>query len=154
MNALGKNNLRIRVEADWPLLLDLWQSAWGATYGEIDFAARRDWLVRHVTELEKNGALTLCLRDSISHFLAGFVVINPATGWLDQLCVHPREFGSGKGGELLEAARSISPDYIKLDVNIDNIRAIRFYERNGFRRIGTGANTMSGRSTVIMEWKS
>jgi putative acetyltransferase len=39
-------------------------------------------------------------------------------------------------------------------VNADNARAIRFYERNGFVVIGHGANTLSGRATVMLEWRA
>jgi putative acetyltransferase len=53
----------------------------------------------------------------------------------------------------LSAARNVSPRLIRLDVNADNARAIHFYERDGFWRVGRGANTLSGRETVMMEWR-
>jgi len=182
--------LRLRVEDDWPSILDVWVASWRATYPEIDFDARRDWLMRHVRDLEAVGGVTLCLFDAASTLdraafgrnrpnaenvidpksleralcekpaptfsqraLAGFVVINPADGWLDQICVAPDRFGAGLGASLLSAARNISPNVIRLDVNADNLRAIRFYERNGFSRVGRGANTLSGRETIMMEWR-
>ena len=145
-------NLRLRVDDDWPFILDLWVASWRATYPEIDFEARRDWLLRRIRELEATGAVTLCLFDAQST-LAGFVVINPADGWLDQICVAPDQFGAGFGASLLSAARNVSPRLIRLDVNADNARAIRFYERDGFSRVGRGANTLSGRETVMMEWR-
>lgn len=144
--------LRLRVEDDWRSILDVWVASWRATYPEIDFEARRDWLMRHVRDLEAVGGVTLCLFDAAST-LAGFVVINPADGWLDQICVAPDRFGAGLGASLLSAARNISPNVIRLDVNADNLRAIRFYERDGFSRVGRGANTLSGRETIMMEWR-
>lgn len=156
MNALPPHataNLRRRVDDDWPVILELWVSAWRATYPEIDFDARRDWLMRHVVALEARGAVTLLLFDQ-TPALAGFVVINPANGWLDQICIAPQHFGSGAGAALLAAARNVSPSRIRLDVNADNARAIRFYERDGFARIGRGANTLSGRETIMMEWRA
>lgn len=156
MNALPPHEaltLRPRADGDWPALLELWVVAWRATYPEIDFEARRDWLLRHVSALEAQGSQTLCLFDSAAA-LAGFVVINPATGWLDQICVSPGHFGSGAGGRLLAAARNVSPRFIRLDVNADNARAIRFYERDGFAHVGRGANTLSGRETIMMEWRA
>jgi putative acetyltransferase len=42
---------------------------------------------------------------------------------------------------------------VQLDVNAENHRAIRFYERNGFLKTGVGANPLSGRDTVKMEWR-
>ena len=155
MNAPAPNvsmKLRLRVDDDWPSLLDVWVASWRATYPEIDFDARRDWLMRHVRELEAMGGVTLCLFDAGST-VTGFVVINPADGWLDQICVAPDRFGAGLGASLLSAARNISPNVIRLDVNADNLRAVRFYERDGFSRVGRGANTLSGRETIMMEWR-
>jgi putative acetyltransferase len=155
VNAAGPHaslSLRARVDQDWPSILDVWVASWRATYPEIDFVQRREWLVRHVQDLEAAGAVTLCLFDERST-LAGFIVINPADGWLDQICVAPDRFGAGFGASLLSAARTVSPKLIRLDVNADNARAIRFYERDGFARVGRGANTLSGRQTIVMEWR-
>jgi ribosomal protein S18 acetylase RimI-like enzyme len=48
--------------------------------------------------------------------------------------------GSGAGQALLEAvidfASKVQPDFVWLDTHIQNEKAIRFYERNGFRRCG------------------
>lgn len=154
LNSVSTAQPRRREDRDWPAMLDLWVASWRATYPEIDFEARRDWLLRHVSALETAGAVTLCLFEDDSATLAGFVVVNPATGWLDQICVGPTQFGNGCGDALLAGARAASPDSISLDVNADNARAIRFYERRGFVQTGRGANTLSGRATIMMEWRS
>lgn len=145
--------LRRRDDADWPALLDLWVAAWRATYPDIDFEARRGWLTRQIAKLEAEGAVTLCLFPDEATALAGFVVIHPQTGWLDQICVSPACKGAGYGDRLMAAARAASPGVVRLDVNADNSRAIRFYERGGFMQIGRGANTLSGRATIMMEWR-
>ncbi|TMI85088.1 MAG: GNAT family N-acetyltransferase [Bacteroidetes bacterium] len=48
--------------------------------------------------------------------------------------------GSGAGQALLQAvidlANKVQPDFLWLDTHIDNGKAIRFYERNGFRKGG------------------
>ncbi len=146
--------LRRRDDADWPAMLDLWVDAWRATYPEIDFDARRGWLTEQVGRLEAQGAATLCLFAGEPPALAGFVVINPQTGWLDQICVGPAFKGDGCGARLMAAACALSPGVVRLDVNADNDRAIRFYERGGFKQIGRGANTLSGRATIMMEWRA
>ncbi|MFO1117880.1 MAG: GNAT family N-acetyltransferase [Beijerinckiaceae bacterium] len=132
-------------------LVELWIAAWKATYPDIDFDARRDWFVRHLAELEAAGAKTICAFDGAR--LMGFVVIDPATGWLDQIAVRPKSFGAGIAGKLLGAARRVSPERITLDVNADNFRALRFYKREGFQRIGAGTNKLSGRETAKLEWR-
>ncbi|PWB79454.1 MAG: GNAT family N-acetyltransferase [Methylocystaceae bacterium] len=130
----------------------MWVAAWRATYADIDFEARRDWLRAQILRLERDGAQTLCLLQGAPPTLAGFIVLDPGTHWLDQLCVHPSHFGTGAAKELIEAARRLSPERIRLDVNADNARAVAFYERRGFLRIGEGRAGLSGRPTLLMEW--
>ena len=36
-----------------------------------------------------------------------------------------------------ELSREVYPDHIWLDTHISNENAIRFYEKNGFRKVGT-----------------
>ncbi len=145
--------IRLRADDDWSALLDLWVASWRITFPEIDFDARRTWLTQQIGRLEAAGAQTLCLLETHPLALAGFVIIDPATGWLDQICVDPTHFGKGYGETLLSAARERSPRLVQLDVNAENHRAIRFYERNGFLKTGVGANPLSGRETVKMEWR-
>ena len=85
--------------------------------------------------------------------LAGFVMFDRVSGWLDQFAVHPLAFGSGIAHELMEEAKQLSPGYLQLDVNADNERALAFYEREGFRRVGEGTNPNSGARTLTMEWR-
>lgn len=144
--------LRRRGDADLPEMLDLWVDSWRAAYPDIDFDSRRPWLSNQITTLEQNGAVTLCIFHAGA--LAGFVVIHPETGWLDQICVGEAFKGNGCAEALMAAARAMSPGVVRLDVNADNVRAIRFYERNGFVQIGRGENTLSGRETMQMEWRA
>ncbi len=142
-----------RAAADMSALMELWVASWRATYADIDFDARLEWFKARLAALEADGAVTLCLYEDAPSALAGFVVIHPETGWLDQLCVHPNCFGAGAARALIEAARQAAPDGIRLDVNVDNARARRFYEREGFSFAGAGAISCSGRATVVLEWR-
>lgn len=144
--------LRRRETADLPEMLDLWVASWRAAYPEIDFDARRPWLTNQIETLEQDGAVTLCVFHEGA--LAGFVLIHPETGWLDQICVGEAYKGNGCAEELMDAARAISPGVVRLDVNADNVRALRFYERNHFVPVGRGENTLSGRATIQMEWRA
>lgn len=143
--------LRPPEQSDRAVMLDLWVDAWKATFPDIDFDARRDWFVQHLAELEAAGAKTICAFDGAR--LMGFVVIDPATGWLDQIAVRPKAFGAGIAARLLAAAKRAAPGKIRLDVNADNFRALRFYKREGFQRIGAGKNKLSGRETAMLEWR-
>lgn len=138
-------------------MFDLWVASWRATYPSIDFDARRAWFVPHLAEMEAKGAALIGAFEDTpkpgERKLVGFVLIDPKTGWLDQIAVKPNAFGAGVGRELLNAAKRAAPDKIRLDVNADNFRALRFYKREGFTRVGAGVNKLSGRETAVLEWK-
>ena len=59
---------------------------------------------------------------------------------LQKIYVLPGYQQKGVGAALLDAvmdlANSIKPDVVWLDTHISNDRAIRFYEKNGFKKIG------------------
>lgn len=117
---------------------------------EIDFSARRDWFIAHMQALEAAGALTVCAFDGAEE-LIGFVNVDPATSYLDQLAVAPQAKGQGVAHLLLEAARRISPLGLTLDVNQENPRALRFYEGQGFVKIAEAINPRSGLKTWRMQ---
>jgi putative acetyltransferase len=133
-------------------LIELWLAAWAAAYPAIDFETRRDWFSDHLALLQAQGCTTLAARDQ-SGKLAGFVIFNRVSGWLDQIAVHPNAFGAGIAEALMRDAKKLSPGFLQLDVNTDNLRALAFYEREGFRRTGEGINPNSGARTLSMEWR-
>ena len=128
----------------------LWQQTWQRAYPSIDFAARVPWWrARWRGELVPNAAIVVAEQEGA---LTGFVTID-ATGYLDQLVVAPDHWGSELANALVDEAKRRSPDRITLLVNQDNVRAIRFYERNGFVHAGEDVNPTSGRPVLRMEWK-
>ena len=137
-----------RVE-DEAAAIALWLATWQRAYPEIDFAARVDWWrERWRGELVPNAAIMVAEQAGA---LVGFVTID-ACGYLDQLVVDPAHWGSDLGNALVAEAKRLSPDRITLLVNSDNIRAIRFYARNGFVDAGSDVNPTSGRAVLRMQW--
>ncbi len=136
--------LRFRAleEADFPALLDLWAASWAEVYA--DFQADRIWFESHVRAEMTKGALCRLGEDE---GLAGFLLIFPATGYIEHICVAASRKGQGVGLELLEEARRLSPGGLELTVRAANARAIRFYEREGFVRVGESASPFSGLPT-------
>jgi putative acetyltransferase len=145
--------LRAFDEADLPTLLDLWAAAWRETGFAIDFEARRPWLEERLRALRANGGAIVVGLDG-SGRPAGFVTLDPANGYLDQLCVAPSERGSGLAAALLDAAKRLAPGLVELEVNEANGRARRFYERQGFQTVGRGSSAQSGLPTLKMRWTS
>jgi putative acetyltransferase len=127
----------------------LWQETWQQAYPEIDFAARVSWWrERWRGELVPNAAIVVAEQAGA---LIGFVTID-AKGYLDQLVVSPKHWGSSLATALVDEAKRRSPDGITLLVNKDNARAIRFYERNGFAHAGEDVNPTSGLPVLKMTW--
>ncbi|MFI5128336.1 MAG: GNAT family N-acetyltransferase [Chitinophagales bacterium] len=49
---------------------------------------------------------------------------------------HGKGIGTALLKEVKELAKEVYPDYIWLDTHISNEKAVRFYEKNGFKKIG------------------
>jgi putative acetyltransferase len=134
-------------------LIELWLASWAATYPGIDFETRRDWFDEHLSLLRTQGCTILTARTEPGS-LAGFVIFNGVSGWLDQIAISPDAFGAGVARDLMAEAKRLSPGFLQLDVNADNTRALAFYEREGFRRTGEGINPNSGARTLSLEWRA
>ncbi len=134
--------LRAMRALDVPGMRALWIAAWEATFPDIDFAARGDWLEgRLVGEV-------VCAVEGDA--VCGFITIG-AAGEIDQLAVAPAWFGRGVGTALLAHARE-RRGRLRLSVNQGNPRAVAFYRREGFRMVGGGVNPQSGLAIWEMEW--
>jgi putative acetyltransferase len=147
---MGEISLRPYRDADLEPALDLWRRAWDMAMPEIDFSARMDWWRdRWNRELVPNNEVIVA---EAAGKQIGFVVIDKRSGYLDQIVVDPALWGGDTAKQLLDEAKRICPGGITLDVNQDNSRARRFYEREGFVWIGGGKNPLSGKPTCRCEW--
>jgi putative acetyltransferase len=128
----------------------LWLETWRLAYPSIDFDARVDWWrERWRNELVPKADIVVAEQAS---GLVGFVTID-SSGYLDQLVVAPDHWGSPLATNLVDEAKRRSPNGVRLKVNADNARAIRFYERNGFVHDGEDVNPGSKRLVLKMAWK-
>lgn len=66
-------------------------------------------------------------------FVVGFVTIEE--GWIEHLYIHPKFQNKGIGKSLLDTAKKLPPGGLQLWVFEDNVRAIKFYEREGLKLI-------------------
>jgi putative acetyltransferase len=131
--------------------LDMWVEAWQAAFPAIDFAARHGWTRDRIAELERTGSIALVAL--LENRIVGAMVLNPDTGYLDQIVVATAWQGRGIGDILLAKARHMAPAGIELHVNQDNARAIRFYEKHGFTTMGEDINPRSGAPIFRMSWR-
>lgn len=143
--------LRVYEPRDEAATIALWLRAWQVAYPQIDFAARLDWWrARWQGELVPSAKIVIA---EAAGEMAGFVTVDPATLYLDQIVVAPERWRSGIGATLIAEAKRLSPAGLDLDVNTDNVRAIRFYERQGFSIFGAGTNPISGKPVHRMRWR-
>ena len=128
----------------------LWLRTWQAAYPELDFAARLEWWrERWRNELVKSADIVIA---ETSGEVVGFLTVDPRTCYLDQIVVAPEHWASGVGSALIAVAKQLSPTGLELDVNTDNARAIRFYDKRGFSISGAGVNPISGKPVHRMRW--
>jgi putative acetyltransferase len=144
-------SLRRYAAADEEAAIELWRRTWQAAYPGIDFAARLEWWrARWRGEIVPSADIVLAVAGDE---LVGFVTVDARKGYLDQIVVPPERWGSGIAAMLLIEAKRISPAGLDLDVNTDNDRAIRFYNKQGFVVSGAGTNPISGKPVHRMSWR-
>src|ERR1700722_2021543 len=135
--------LRRYAEADEDAAVELWRRTWQRAYPHLDFATRVDWWrARWRDELVPCAVITVAESDGA---MRGFVTVDPATGYLDQIVVAPEAWGSQLARTLIDAAKQVAPAGLDLHVNQDNLRAIGFYKKHGFAISGTDINARSGK---------
>lgn len=140
------------VPAHLPEAVDLWVEAWSNAMPGIDFEARRAWLVDRLAAMLEQGVSIACAFDASDGRMAGFIT-RSADGHIDQLVAGVHAWGAGAACMLLDEAKRQCGGELYLDVNQDNARAVRFYEREGFRRAGAGHNSASGLATWQYRWQ-
>jgi putative acetyltransferase len=143
--------LRPYQDADEEEAIELWRSTWQIAYPRLDFTARLDWWRRRWRE-ELTPVARITVAESAGA-MVGFVTVDPATGYLDQIVVAPQAWGMHIADALIDAAKRISPAGLDLKVNTDNSRAIRFYEKQGFVISGVDVNPRSGAPIHKMAWR-
>jgi putative acetyltransferase len=142
--------LRPYANADEDAAIELWRRTWAHHFPQIDFNARQAWWrERWKQELVPVAHIIVA---EVDRTLVGFVTVDPATTYLDQLVVAPEHWGSGVATALLDEAKRLSPNGLDLLVNKENARAIRFYEKHGFANVGETKNPVSGLPVNRMRW--
>jgi putative acetyltransferase len=143
--------LRRYAAIDEDTAIELWRRSWQAAYPKLDFTARLDWWrKRWREELVPQATIVVAEQGGA---LAGFVTVDPRSGYLDQIVVAPEFWGSDIAEALVGEAKRISPEKLELLVNKDNARAIRFYGKHGFVYAGEDVNPVSGRPVDRMNWR-
>ncbi|MFN3891608.1 MAG: GNAT family N-acetyltransferase [Beijerinckiaceae bacterium] len=114
---------------------DLWAPHWGPHLPPLAFQDRHDWLFEHIENLHEAGSTTICAVNARTGGVAGFVTFEPESRRLHQIVVASSARGSGAAKMLLDEAKRLSPSGLIVEFDSANGRALRFFEREGFKAV-------------------
>ncbi len=110
------------------------------------FTEHREFLL---DVLVKRAELTVALHEKV---IIGFMAQVGEN--IEQLYLHVNHQGQGVGSQFIELAKSVSPERLHLFTFQRNLKARRFYKKQGFREINYGYLNMEGLADVEMEYLS
>lgn len=85
--------------------------------------------------------------------LLGFLALDPAKAYLNQLFLARSAQGRGFGKALLDFAKGRMPGGFRLRTHADNVGAQRFYDREGLVHVSTERHPRYGHLTHVYEWR-
>ncbi|WP_140724966.1 MULTISPECIES: acetyltransferase [Gammaproteobacteria] len=133
-------NIRARVAADDPILVDIWHRAVRATHAFLSEQDIAD-LYPQVRDVYLPN-VAVWIEETAQGRIAGFIGIDGAQ--VEMLFVDPELAGHGTGTRLLDHVRTLHPR-LTVDVNEQNPRAHGFYSRYGFKDVGRSETDSAGR---------
>lgn len=137
---------RLAEKNDQPALINLWRASVSATH-EFLSEADQATIEKNLPLYFEHVKLKVWQEDNQ---LIGFS--GTAENSLEMLFLAPEYFGKGYGNQILQ--QLIQEDGInKIDVNEDNPRALRFYQKNGFEVISRSPLDDDGRPYPILHLK-
>lgn len=113
---------------------------------KIDILSRRSF--SHFVQPGAHDLLIVLVKDKAGEQIAGYVLVLYRTGTslarLYSIAVDPQHQGKGIARVLMDTAEEIARErhcaLMRLEVQVENIRAIRLYEKYAYRDIGRIAN--------------
>ena len=130
-------------------IADFWMDAWQITFSDIDFEARRVWILEHLADMRANQHIVRAFFDADR--LLGFYSLFQGSGLVEQICVSPEAKGRGIGALLMADATNQTSHALNLIVNEDNLNARRFYAKLGFVETGHRIDPKSLRGVIALQ---
>jgi ribosomal protein S18 acetylase RimI-like enzyme len=129
--------------------VQMWRESKEKAIGQKDIHSFENHVnfLNHI--LDKNYQIDLAL---IDHKVVGMIAYNLTE--ISQLYIHNDYQGIGLGQTLLDKAKRNSMGRLTLYTFEVNKIAQRFYEKHGFKMIGTGHENEENLADILYEWKS
>jgi putative acetyltransferase len=139
-------NIRLATIEDAEVVVSIWLRSVRATHTFLQ-ASDIDALLPHVREYvdSKPDLWMLCTHNGDS---IGFMGLGEDS--IDALFIAPEWIGCGGGRAFIQHAREQLNRPLRVDVNEENARAVRFYIANGFHVTGRSALDDGGRPFPLL----
>ncbi len=115
---------------------DIWIASWDASLPRMAQFAKHDWVFHQLEALHESGAQTICALNKRSGAIAGFATFDARRGKLFRIAVASSARGAGVAAALMQRANALSPRGLDAEVPVENLRARRFLEKQGFAETG------------------
>jgi putative acetyltransferase len=142
-------DIRLMVPGDFEAVLALWRRTSQAAFPQIQYPESNEWWQERLREVIERNSVWLAELDA---HLAGFMAIDVARGYIDQLFVDVDAQRRGAGSALIELAKTLSPNGLRLHTLVENAPARAFYEKHGFHAGALETEAFGGRPNVEYIW--
>jgi ribosomal protein S18 acetylase RimI-like enzyme len=144
--------LRPAGEADYDAIAEIWHSSASLPgVGPASIPSEAELRQRVELEFASGWSVTVAVRGNL---VVGFVAIKPGEAVLSELFVRPRSLGEGIGRRLLAHAIAAMPNGFTLFTRSSNVRARRFYEREGLTLLRDGTHPRAGDPITYYGWNA
>lgn len=129
----------------------LWYRAWHYTFPDLHHPdPLSTWERRFRDDLACQGTVWVA---EVREGIVGFIVVMIQENYLDQIFVDPAHQQQGIGTLLLEKAKELCPQSLRLHTLQRNAQASKFYERHRFTAGRRGINQINGIPNVEYAWQ-
>ncbi len=130
--------------------VQLWYQTWHETFPHIQHPqSYLEWKSRFRDELAVRGNVWLA---DLENSIVGFIVVMKEEQYLDQIFVDTRYQHRGIGSVLLDKAKAICPQGLKLHTLQENMPDRAFYERHNFQVGKLSRNKINNEPNVEYYW--
>ena len=137
---------------EYDAVADVWARSWLSNRIGSQSAAELTAVMRERIPLEIKHGWSLYVADDAG-IIAAMLAFRLRDGYLDQLFIAPEYQGNSLGRRLLAFTREHLPNEIWLRCVIENERAWRWYEREGFVFEKAQLDPRSGYTMKYYRWK-